>query len=190
MEGPSVARPQVPPPWRRTAPSLCKRSALCASLPSCRRINNFGKLGFALGVAGRYWVAANMGSPRQPRLKIFFDGGCQPNPGSIEVAVVARGVSYYFDDLGYGTSNDAEWLALRLALRLGQSLAERDFDLIGDCANVIAQANGLSRCRTEAAVEHLARFQESAFSNPPKRVRWISRTQNLAGIALARRRGR
>lgn len=124
------------------------------------------------------------------RLKIFFDGGCQPNPGRIEVAVVARGVTYYFDDLGCGTSNDAEWLGLRLALRLGQSLAERDFDLIGDCANVIAQANGLSRCRTEAAVEHRARFQESASSNPPKRVRWISRTQNLAGIALARRRGR
>lgn len=129
-------------------------------------------------------------SSRKPRLKIFFDGGCRPNPGSIEVAVVARGVSYYFEDLGYGTSSDAEWLAVRLALRLGQSLAERDFDLIGDCANVIAQANGSSRCRTPAAVEHRARFQESASSSPPKRLRWISRTQNLAGIALARRRGR
>jgi ribonuclease HI len=131
-----------------------------------------------------------VGSPRHRRLKIFFDGGCQPNPGSIEVAVVARGVSYYFDDLGSGTSNDAEWLALRLALRLGQSLGERDFDLIGDCANAIAQAKGLSRCRTQAAVEHRARFQESAASNPPRRVRWIARTQNLAGIALARRRER
>lgn len=106
------------------------------------------------------------------------------------MAVVARGVPYYFDDLGYGSSSDSEWLALRLALRLGQSLGEQDFDLIGDCANVIAQANGSSRCRTEAAARHRARFQESASSNPPKRVRWIPRTQNLAGIALARRRGR
>jgi ribonuclease HI len=131
-----------------------------------------------------------MGSPRQRRLKIFFDGGCQPNPGRLEVAVVARGVSYYFDDLGSGTSNDAEWLALRLALRLGQSLGERDFDLIGDCVGVIAQANGLSRCRTQASVEHRARFRELAAPSPPRRVRWIARTQNLAGIALARRRGR
>lgn len=47
-------------------------------------------------------------------LKIFFDGGCQPNPGKIEVAVVTRGQSHFFDDLGRGTSSDAEWLALRL----------------------------------------------------------------------------
>jgi ribonuclease HI len=131
-----------------------------------------------------------MDSPGRRRLKIFFDGGCRPNPGGIEVAVVASGVSYYFDDLGYGTSSDSEWLALRLALRLGQSLGERDFDLIGDCANVIAQANGALRCRTEAAAEHRERFLESASLRPPTRVRWISRTQNLAGIALARRRGR
>jgi ribonuclease HI len=131
-----------------------------------------------------------MGSAGERRLKIFFDGGCRPNPGRIEVAVVARGVTYHHDDLGDGTSSDAEWLALELALRLGQSLGEREFDLIGDCSNVIAQANGSSRCRTEAAEEHRARFRESAAPNPPKRVRWISRTQNLAGIALARRRRR
>jgi ribonuclease HI len=131
-----------------------------------------------------------MGSPRQRRLKIFFDGGCQPNPGRIEVAVVARGESYYFDDLGFGTSSEAEWLALRLALRIGQSLGERDFDLIGDCADVIAQANGPSRCRTKAAAGHCERFHQSAASNPPRRIRWISRTQNLAGIALARRHRR
>lgn len=106
------------------------------------------------------------------------------------MAVVARGVSYYFDDLGFGTSSDAEWIALGLALRVGQSLGDLDFDLIGDCANVIAQANGESRCRSEAAAGHRARFRESACSNPPRRVAWIPRTRNLAGIALARRRGR
>jgi ribonuclease HI len=131
-----------------------------------------------------------MGPPRRRRLKIFFDGGCRPNPGRIEVAVVARGATHYFDDLGSGTSTDAEWLALTLALRVGQSLGERDFDLIGDCANVVAQANGSSPCRTQAAAEHRSRFRESLASGAPKRVRWIARTQNLAGIALARRRGR
>ena len=121
------------------------------------------------------------------RLKIFFDGGCRPNPGRIEAAVVVRGVAYFFDDLGSGTSEDAEWLALRLALETAQSLGYVDFDLVGDCANVIAQARGLSRCRGAAAADHLVRFQESAASKPPRRIRWIPRTQNLAGIALARR---
>lgn len=122
------------------------------------------------------------------RLKVFFDGGCRPNPGPIEAAVVARGVTYLFDNLGSGTSHDAEWLALRTALQVAQSLGAPEFDLIGDCANVIAQANGLSRCRTTAAMEHYARFRESAVSGQPKRIRWIARTQNLAGIALAHRR--
>jgi ribonuclease HI len=123
------------------------------------------------------------------RLKVFFDGGCRPNPGRIEVAVVARGVTTFFDDLGWGTSNDAEWLALRTALRVAQSLGEGPFELLGDCANVIDQANGEAKCRSAGALQHKARFAEGAALAPPSRIRWIARTQNVAGIALARRRG-
>lgn len=102
--------------------------------------------------------------------------------------MVARGVTHFFDDLGFGTSHDGEWLALIMALRVAQSLGEPDFELVGDCANVIAQANGLARCRTQAAAEHYASFHASAAAGAPRRIRWIARTQNLAGIALARRR--
>jgi len=127
--------------------------------------------------------------PARPRrLKIFFDGGCRPNPGAIEVAVVVRGAAYFFDDFGSGTSEDAEWLALRTALRVAQSLGEGEFDLVGDCAGVIAQANGVARCRGEAAAGHEASFRAAAVNGPPRRIRWIARTQNLAGIALERRR--
>jgi ribonuclease HI len=126
-------------------------------------------------------------APPRRRLKVFFDGGCRPNPGRIEVAVVARGVTTFFDDLGEGTSNDAEWLALRAALEVAQALGEGPFELIGDCANVIDQANGVAKCRSPASLEHRARFAESAAPAPPGRVRWLARTQNLAGIALARR---
>ena len=135
-------------------------------------------------------VAATNRSVPSRRLKVFFDGGCRPNPGKIEVAVVARGLTYFFDELGAGTSNDAEWLALRMALRLAQSLGDREFDLIGDSAHVIAQANGTSKCRTPVALAHYAAFLAHAASHPPRRIGWISRTQNLAGIALARRRSR
>jgi ribonuclease HI len=126
---------------------------------------------------------------RRPRpLKIFFDGGCRPNPGAIEVAVVVRGVVRFFDDLGVGSSEGAEWLALRMALRVAQSMEEAEFDLVGDCAGVIAQASGLARRRSGAAAAHEARFRESAAAGGPRRIRWIARTQNLAGIALERRR--
>ena len=122
------------------------------------------------------------------RLKIYFDGGCRPNPGVMEVAVVMRGATHFFDNLGCGTSSDAEWVALRLALRLAQSLGEPDFDLIGDSLEVIQQASGSSRCHSIAAADHRAKYEECAASGRPRRLIWTPRQQNLAGIALARRR--
>jgi ribonuclease HI len=99
-----------------------------------------------------------------------------------------RGFTHFFDDLGSGTSEDAEWLALRMALRVAQSSGESAFDLLGDSAHVIAQANGAAKGRGQAALEHRAAFLVAAASAPPRRIRWIQRNQNLAGIALARRR--
>jgi ribonuclease HI len=121
-------------------------------------------------------------------LKLFFDGGCRPNPGRIEVAVVVRGQAYVFDDLGTGTSEDAEWLALRKALEFAHSLGVQPFDLIGDCANVIGQATSALKCRSPSACAHRAAFAQAAAAAPPRRIRWIARGQNLAGIALVRRR--
>ena len=79
------------------------------------------------------------------RIKIYFDGGCRPNPGRMETAVVTGG------------------------------------------AAVVAQANGAVRARGGAA-EHLAHFRALAEGGPAPAVRHIKRTQNLAGIALARGR--
>lgn len=122
------------------------------------------------------------------RIKIYFDGGCRPNPGTLEAAVVVRGATYFFDNLGWGTSSDAEWFALRLALQVAQSLGEPDFDLIGDSLEVIRQASGLSRCSSIAAAEHLARYEDFAALSRPRRLIWTPRRQNLAGIALAGRK--
>ncbi len=119
-----------------------------------------------------------------PRLKIFFDGGCRPNPGRIEIAVVAAGRTEIGRDVGHGTSTDAEWLALLHALGVARSLGRTDYVLLGDSAGVVAQANGTARCRGDAA-RHLQAFRALAADGPPPRVRRIKRSQNLAGIALA-----
>ena len=131
-----------------------------------------------------------MKSPKsRRRLKIFFDGGCCPNPGRIEAAVVVRSVPYLFDELGQGTSSDAEWLALISALKLAQSLGLTGIELIGDSAEVIQQANKALRTG-EASSAHAAAFLALAAGMPPMRIRWIKRTQNLAGIVLAARHPR
>ena len=123
-------------------------------------------------------------------LKVFFDGGCRPNPGPIEVAVVVRGQVHLFDDLGPGSNTDAEWLALIKAFEVATALGETGFVLIGDARAVIDQANGKVRCRGEALQAHQARYAELAERFPPVRIRWTARSQNLAGIALAARHGR
>jgi ribonuclease HI len=119
------------------------------------------------------------------RVKVFFDGGCRPNPGEMEVAVVAAGRTHIVRNLGHGTSGDAEWLALIHALRIAQSLGTASFVLIGDAAAVVGPASGAVKCRG-SAIRHLEAFRALASPAAPPPVRRIKRSQNLAGIALAR----
>jgi len=124
---------------------------------------------------------------RQDGLKLFFDGGCRPNPGAMEIAVVARGVTYHQADLGHGTNNDAEWLALIQALEVAQSLGATEIELVGDALTVVNQAKGLWKCRGPELQAHAARFRALAAAFARVRIRHVGRSQNLAGIALARR---
>jgi ribonuclease HI len=123
------------------------------------------------------------------RLKVFFDGGCRPNPGRIEAAAVVRSVAHFFDDLGHGTSSDAEWLALIRALELSQSLGLTEIELIGDALEVVRQADRVLRTN-HAMHGHSVTFLALIAKGPPARIRWIKREQNLAGIALAARHAR
>jgi ribonuclease HI len=123
------------------------------------------------------------------RVKIFFDGGCRPNPGRIEAAVVVRGQTYLFDDLGEGTNSDAEWRALICAVEVAQSLALTDMELIGDAVEVITKANTALRSG-QARTDHEAVLLALADRGRIGRLRWIKRAQNLAGIALAARHPR
>ena len=122
-------------------------------------------------------------------LKVFFDGGCRPNPGPIEVAVVVRGVAHVFEDCGSGTNSDAEWLALLHALELCREQGLDHVELIGDAVEIIRQAK--RALQDGHSIEpHVARFLTLAAQVRPARVRWIKREQNLAGIALAARHPR
>lgn len=127
--------------------------------------------------------------PPRP-LPIYFDGGCRPNPGRIEAAVVVRGHVHFFDDLGEGSSSEAEWLALIAAVALARDLGEAVFDLLGDNRHVIEQASALLARRCRPSQPHQERFAALAADWPPRRLRWLPRQQNLAGIALEARHNR
>ena len=121
-------------------------------------------------------------------LKIYFDGGCKPNPGQMEIAVVARGVTYHRADCGHGTSNDAEWLALIYALEVALAIGARDVVMLGDSALVVSQATGTAKCRNDDLRAHRTAFLTLKPQFDGIRIRRIGRNQNLAGIALAKTR--
>jgi ribonuclease HI len=123
-------------------------------------------------------------------VKIYFDGGCRPNPGRIETAVVAAGKTYHRQDHGCGDNSDAEWLSLIEALNLARNLCVSDVILLGDSATVVNHANGVSRRLLPRFMPYQARFRELAAECGHVRIRRVSRAQNLAGIALERLHGR
>lgn len=114
-------------------------------------------------------------------MKIFFDGGY--SPAGMEYALVVGGRTWMRRDLGEGSSMEAEWLALIAALTLANDLALPEAVLLGDAAAVIAQAHGAIRC-PPAYSDHHARFLALPRPAGRLRIRYIKRTQNLAGIAL------
>lgn len=123
-------------------------------------------------------------------MKLWFDGGCRPNPGPMETAVVARGQTWHRAAAGLGDNNDAEWLALLDALRIACEIGASDVTLLGDSALVIAQASGKARCRDPRFRTRLDEFQALSAKFARVRLRLVGRAQNLAGIALERHHGR
>ncbi len=119
-------------------------------------------------------------------MKVFFDGGCRPNPGQIETMVVTRGMSYHRADHGLGDSNDAEWLALIEALIIARDQSTSDVVLLGNSATVVDHVNGVSRRVAPRFRAYHDRFRELMADLDRVRIRRIARTQNLAGIALER----
>lgn len=119
------------------------------------------------------------------RVRIFFDGGCRPNPGRIEAAVVIAGVAHVFRDLGHGDNSDAEWRALLAAVALAVEAGIRDVEFVGDSTLVVNQATGIWKCRGPILGKHLADYRAAIASIPAVRVRYVPRSKNLAGIALA-----
>jgi len=119
-------------------------------------------------------------------LRIFFDGGCRPNPGAIEVAAVGSGIVDVRCDVGRGDNNDAEWLALIHAARIAVALGAQDVIFLGDSALVVGQAGGIAKCRGARLQAHLEAYRSIIGGIGRVRVRRVPRAKNLAGIELAR----
>jgi ribonuclease HI len=121
---------------------------------------------------------------------IYFDGGCKPNPGEREIAVVfdcGDPMLCHHDFAGYGTNNEAEFLGLLWALDLAAQAGFRDIHVCGDSALVVRGASGQGQIRAPHLLPYLAEFAalRKKFANIA--LEWVPRERNLAGTYLERR---
>lgn len=121
------------------------------------------------------------------RTKIYFDGGCRPNPGPMETAIAIRGTSHIRTGLAIGANGEAEWLALIHAAEFAIAQGLDDVVFLGDSMQVINQAKGIGKCRSPELRVHQAHFLTLAAGLTYVGLRHVPRSKNLAGIALQRR---
>ncbi len=104
--------------------------------------------------------------------------------------MVVRGQTFRAADIGVGTNDDAEWLAVLHGLDVARALGATDVLLVGDSRLIVNQASGKSPCRSANLRPHLTAFVAKAEGFERVRLRHVRRGHNLAGIALeAARRG-
>jgi len=103
----------------------------------------------------------------------------------METAVVARGQEYVRRSIGPGSAMEAEWLALLHAVELAGRLGVRDPIFLGDSLAVVGQATGIAKCPGDH-IRYLQALAALRSGAGDVRVRHVKRSQNLAGIALAR----
>jgi len=120
-------------------------------------------------------------------MKIFFDGGCRPNPGLIDVAAVVGGTEHVRLGIATGDNNEAEWRALLYALDLAIEAGAAEATFLGDSVLIIEQARGRWPCRSAHLQPFHSAFHARSQAVPRLRLRHVPRSRNLAGIVLAQR---
>lgn len=120
-------------------------------------------------------------------MKLWFDGGCKPNPGQMEICVVAEtqnGIETYAKKLTRGTNNIAEWSALLHALEIAKDNGAKDIVVHGDSLLVVSQATGAWKCKNKELQTFLKEYHDRAKWFNSVRLVHVPREENPAGHYL------
>jgi ribonuclease HI len=124
-------------------------------------------------------------------MKLFFDGGCSPNPGQMEAAVVSEdGTIQEHTKFGYGTNNEAEWIGFLWAVELAKPFAAEAIEIIGDSKLVVMQSQGLWKCNMPNLMVFRDDFLKNKATLPKLKITHVRRHLNLAGIYIEKLQGK
>jgi ribonuclease HI len=115
---------------------------------------------------------------------IYFDGGCKPNPGMMEVAIVIchEGRNEMLHErLSHGTNNEAEWLSFIWGMMKAHELGLTEVSFHGDSKLVICQAKGEWKCNKPELQSYLAEYKRLRPLFTRVGLVHVPRAKNLAG---------
>lgn len=123
-------------------------------------------------------------------LKIYCDGASNGNPGRIGIGIIiklqdgsiAEKIS---SDVGYGTNNEAELIAINVALEKAMALNAKNIEMLTDSQLSVNLING----RNKTKKSHLKRLLDAIASKKSAfhtcKIEWISRDDNGDADQLA-----
>ena len=119
-------------------------------------------------------------------MKIYFDGGCKPNPGLCECGVVIAGppIERFRQIIGMGTNNIAEYTAFLWAVEIALQRGFHDVEIIGDSMLVVMQANGQWKVKSDDLKPFKNEFDKLRKKFINLKVVHVRREFNLAGHYL------
>lgn len=122
-------------------------------------------------------------------MEFYFDGGCKPNPGRMDIGVVCKklGIAHY-EKRGRGTNNQAEWLALIQAVRFARDHGVASVTFIGDSQLVVNQAMGRWQIKNAEMRDLCAEFRNEV-AGMDYYVQFVPRERNLAGHLIEAQEG-
>jgi ribonuclease HI len=120
-------------------------------------------------------------------IQIYFDGGCKPNPGQMEICIVIVGDGapqpMTIFDLGYGTNIVAEWSALLWAASVAKERGYKGVEFIGDNITVLNQADNKWKIKERSFLSFKMEFMQLNHEINGS-LSHIPRAQNRAGTFL------
>lgn len=115
--------------------------------------------------------------------EIFVDGGSSGNPGFSRIAIASEDLKKT-RNIGYGTNNRAEYLALIYGLLYAKHIGE-PVVIKADSQLVVNQVNGNYKVKSVTLQPLYQRARQLLSEIPhPVEITWIPRGRNLAGHML------
>ncbi len=123
----------------------------------------------------------------------WFDGSARPNPGACSIGAVLRGPDgqrfEYRQNIGYGSSSDAEYRALIAVLELALPYQPAQLLVYGDSRVVIDDVNQSDKVSAPCLSAYRSRAIELIQQCNQVSLHWIARHKNTEADALSQRAG-